>query len=154
MPDGRTHREAGMVCGGLVAVARARPQDGDANILIMLGGGVGGYIAAQWPDLLEPAVSPNHRQAAHSVAVGGGLVSYAARAVPAWETHWRSIAIDARNRRLQPTTAPSEQFLLLAAECLAWLLVGVLAGMTGGYVSHLVLDGCTSAGLPLIGLCV
>jgi membrane-bound metal-dependent hydrolase YbcI (DUF457 family) len=153
MPNGRTHRAVGTACGVLTAAVRARPEDGESNLLVMMGSGVGAYITARWPDLLEPATCPRHRQVAHSVAVGGGLLSYAVRAVPGWEAHWRSVAVEARNTRLQPGTAPSDQLLLLAIELVAWLLVGVLAGMAAGYVSHLVLDGCTPAGLPLLGLC-
>jgi len=44
---------------------------GDA-IPYMLGGGIVGCL----PDILEPALNPNHRQFFHSLAFGGGLGFY------------------------------------------------------------------------------
>jgi len=153
MPNGKTHKTVGTACGALAAASRTRPEDGEANLFIAIGGGVGGYIASRWPDLWEPAICPNHRQIAHSVVAGGSLLTYAIRVVPEWEARWRAVAIDASERRLAPSTPQADQMLLSIVEIFAWVMVGLLAGLAAGYLSHLALDGCTPAGLPLIGLC-
>lgn len=73
------------------------------------------------PDVLEPAVHPNHRQFFHSVAFGA-VVAYGMRRAYHWETQH-----------------PIEQLARLA------LLIGGSA-----YPAHLVRDAFTAKSLPLI----
>ena len=82
-----------------------------------LAGGVGA-VAALTPDLLEPALNPNHRRFFHSLA---------------------AVAVIAEgNRRVftNPRVRDQEKFAL---------------GLSStAYLSHLLLDGATPSGLPLI----
>jgi membrane-bound metal-dependent hydrolase YbcI (DUF457 family) len=152
MPNGRTHRVVGTAAGALVAGARTRQEDGSTNLLMIFGGAVGGYISSTWPDLLEPATSPRHRQFAHSSTAGCAALRLAAEAVPKWEAYWRQVALGAGSRRSDPRRPPLEQTILALVEAVALAMVGLLAGLAAGYISHLVLDGSTPMSLPLVGL--
>lgn len=74
------------------------------------------------PDLLEPAIHPNHRQFFHSLVVAG-LIGYGTYKVYKW----------------QPED-PGYQLL-------RWALL--IAG--GAYLTHLMMDGFTAKSLPLVG---
>jgi hypothetical protein len=152
MPNRRTHRVVGAAAGALVAGARAHEEDGPSSLLVVLGGGLGGYIAGTWPDLLEPATSPRHRQFAHSGIAGSAVLRLASEAVPKWEAYWRQVALRAGSQRSDPSRPALEQTLLAFLEVVAKVMVGLLAGLAAGYISHLVLDGATPMSLPLIGL--
>jgi len=153
MPDRRTHDAVGTALGALAAVTRTKPEDGDAGAIIMLGGAVAGLVASHWPDVLEPAFCPSHRQLAHSVTTAGCVLSSGVHLTPQWEEQWRAVAVDLRNRQLRPDILPSDRLLLALLEMVAWMLVGAMAGAAAGYLSHLALDGTTPAGLPLLGSC-
>lgn len=78
-------------------------------------------VTAGVPDLIEPALHPHHRQFAHSVTAGGLVTKLALAKCGIENELW------------------DEFQKILAAAAVA------------GYVSHLVLDGCTPHGLPLLG---
>ena len=79
MPNQDDHfRASATVCGLARAVRELQlnPQAGPGEVLVKaaisaLIGGIGGTL----PDLIEPATTPHHRGAFHSVAVGGLLAS-------------------------------------------------------------------------------
>ena len=73
------------------------------------------------PDLLEPAIHPNHRQFFHSIVVAG-LVGYGTYKVYKWQ--------------------PEDPGYKL----LRWALL--IAG--GAYLTHLMMDGFTAKSLPLV----
>jgi len=85
-------------------------------------GCAGGYCFGTLPDLVEPAVTPNHRQFFHSVVFAGAL-GYGLYRLYRWE----------------PTTAEGKVLRLL----------GLVAG--GAYLVHLALDATTKRSLPLVG---
>lgn len=153
MPNRCTHDIVGTALGAVAAATRTKPEDGDACALIIVGGAFAGLVASRWPDILEPAFCPSHRQLAHSVTTGGAVLTGTVQATPQWEAHWRTVALYLRRQQLRADLSPSGQLLLTALEMLAWMLVGAIAGAATGYMSHLVLDGCTPAGLPLLGSC-
>lgn len=72
------------------------------------------------PDVVEPALDPNHRSFAHSVTAGSGIVGLAMSSCGVENKNW------------------DEWYKILGAAA------------TAGYISHLVLDGCTPRGLPLL----
>lgn len=80
-----------------------------------------GYFGGRMPDLLEPATNPNHRQFFHCVAVLL-LLAYGIKLLMDWKPKddWQKLG----------------KILLMAAAV--------------GYISHLVLDGMTPKGLPLL----
>jgi inner membrane protein len=86
----------------------------------MLGCAAVGTAAAVAPDIVEPALHPHHRSFAHSLVAGSGLVRLAISFCDAENYDWDE-----------------------------WhkILWGVA---TAGYLSHLVADGCTPRGLPLL----
>lgn len=77
---------------------------------------------AKLPDLIEPAIHPHHRQFFHSI-VFLAMIGYGLKKGYDWQPD------DQTGRILR--------FLTLCAGT--------------GYISHLVLDGCTPRSLPLFG---
>jgi inner membrane protein len=80
----------------------------------------GGTIAGIVPDVLEPALHPHHRAACHSIAAAGLLAHAGTTLCPVTNEGWT-------------------EFAKIFFACLVV-----------GYLTHLVLDGCTPRGLPLI----
>lgn len=140
MPDRTTHHVLGVVAGTAAAAFHARTELSDHHLLEVLGGAIGGLVGGQLPDWIEPATSPRHREAAHSVVLLCVLV--ATRLASAQST-CREHARAADASALQ---GPGARFQAGVWRALAGFLVGVQAG----YVSHLVADGVTPAGLPLL----
>jgi hypothetical protein len=151
MPDRRAHMLLGAAAGVGTAAFAARHQEGMDLFLEAVGGALGGLAGGVVPDLVEPAVDSWHRRLAHSyaaatvtsVGVHAGMsrlqVDFRARAerhrqfvrasVSFWDRLWHGIAAS---------------FWQLAA--------GVVAGLAGGYLSHLALDAWTPRGLPFLGV--
>ena len=76
MPNEDKHFIMGAVTG-LTVYALERKKSGlpltlGETIPYLIGGGIVGCL----PDLLEPAIHPNHRQFFHSIAFAGGLGLY------------------------------------------------------------------------------
>jgi hypothetical protein len=90
---------------------------------------------------------------AHSITAASGVVTGVVRLTAQWESYWRAVALDLRTQQIRPGITPADRLSLSALEILAWLLVGAITGAAAGYLSHLALDGCTPAGLPLLGSC-
>jgi len=80
-----------------------------------------GILAGVAPDILEPATNPNHRALGHSVAVGAVLSRFAIAKCSRENPEW-------------------QEFLKIAAT------VTIVS-----YVVHLIADGFTAKGLPLLG---
>ncbi len=80
MPNFQEHSNTGIFTGLLYGFARSlyHQKTGEkidwqkvwASALI---GACGGFVGSMIPDVLEPAIHPNHRGLAHSVAAGGGV---------------------------------------------------------------------------------
>jgi len=101
---------------------RERPKSDQERLgIAVVAGGVGAKCGSL-PDLLEPALNPNHRQFFHSVAFGmlmvGGL-----RQLYRWQ--------------------PDESWQRLVRG--ATLIAG------GAYLVHLAMDATTKKSIPLIG---
>jgi inner membrane protein len=119
MPNARTHMIIGAVTTAVAALVDDKPSKVTHNIVAapLIGAAV-----ARLPDILEPALHPNHRQLFHSIttllAVGTGVIK-----AYKWE----------------PET-PFEGVLR------GLIVLGGVA-----YISHLLADGSTPKGLPLFG---
>ena len=87
----------------------------------MVASSVLGLYAAKLPDMIEPALNPNHRKFFHSFTFGTG-VSYAMYKVYKWEPN----------------------------DSVEKVLRGILLILGGAYLSHLILDASTPKSLPLI----
>lgn len=79
------------------------------------------YMSGTLPDILEPAYHPNHRQFCHSL-VFAGMVCFGM-----YKTY-----------RFKPETTMQE-----------WLRFTALA-IGGAYLMHLIMDGTTPKGLPIL----
>lgn len=147
MPSRNTHAPVGLLAGAGASAVSARNLAPEHQAVEILAGAVGGYLGGIAPDVLEPSLSPNHRDLFHSVVVGGAL---SAAVVAQWHANCRARAAECDSRAL---AAPidSETRRDEAFKALCWrLLAGFLVGFVAGYVSHLALDAGTPRSLPLI----
>jgi hypothetical protein len=149
MASRRVHVALGVPSGIGAAAYAARQQTGNRLIIESVGGGVGGYVGALLPDILEPAVSSWHRSTCHSWAVVGIAVQTVPDEIRRWQEYCRAQA--AHHERQRDTSQDSVARTWHGACAMFWLLAaGFAAGLAAGYASHLVLDATTARGLPLI----
>ncbi|OMH28074.1 metal-dependent hydrolase [Motiliproteus sp. MSK22-1] len=120
MPNGVAHQLAG-VCTGIGVCLLDKKSEASPVINPVTSAMIGG-ICGKLPDLLEPAIHPNHRQFFHSVALLGTM-TYSLKRIYDWE----------------PETD-------LKKVLRSVLIIGGTA-----YVGHLVLDSLTKKSLPTIG---
>ena len=77
MPNAKTHFLVGAAIGAGLYCFIKKSQDQPIELTGALGMGLIGGLAGLLPDLIEPAMSPHHRELAHSftalVAVGSGI---------------------------------------------------------------------------------
>lgn len=134
---------------GLVYAATCPGQTDDYGRLVeWVAGAVGGGFGGLIPDFVEPAIHPWHRSTAHSFLAGGGIVALNAQ-LAQWQSKLREKALEYRGRRAEATEG-IERFIFLMGELLCFALAGLIAGILAGYLSHLVLDIITPAGLPIV----
>ncbi len=174
MPNRDVHVALGLGCGllattGAVAMRRQRaephPADPLHDILHVLGGALGGAVGGRLPDLIEPAIHPNHRGPAHSLLAASGAGGIALLdLVREFEDRCRQAAITCRAQRVAAQDAARETHglrgvvhavhasALLVLELWLATLAGVPIGLAAGYVSHLLADGLTPKSIPLLGL--
>ena len=148
MPNRRRHQGVGRVAGSGYAGLRALASPNGDPLVETIGGLIGGDLGSAVPDQLEPA-RWNHRRACHSWTAGGALLAASAK-VEDWAEICRSKAAAHRGLSHDPRLTGAEQ-LWHSLVALTWnLLAGFLNGLLAGYVSHLVLDGQTTAGIPVV----
>jgi membrane-bound metal-dependent hydrolase YbcI (DUF457 family) len=120
MACGFDHRVvAGTAIG--VAIAYRESQTGRSTAWPLLGGGLGAACGTL-PDVIEPALNPNHRQFFHSLAFAAAL-GYCAYKLYQWkpEEPWQQVA----------------------------RMVGLIA--ISAYLIHLAMDATTPKSLPVVG---
>ncbi len=132
MPNGKTHTLTGMLAGvatSFILQEKTRPgQPADLGHLIFCG--VTGAATGRFPDILEPALHPNHREFCHSF-VFGLAVGYVGVQV------WKELTQESLFLEKVKEADPWVQLILLL------LLVAIAA-----YLIHLALDAFTPKGLP------
>jgi len=121
MANAAEHMTASGIAGAITYLAMCRYYHRHPTIGGALTGIGVAVVSGMGPDLLEPALHPNHRQFCHSITAGA-LVLKAGT----------SICNDA-----------NRQWTELAKIVTACIIVG--------YLTHLVLDACTQKGLPILG---
>jgi inner membrane protein len=121
MPCADTHRLINFLAGGL-ALGHAHANGNGRGLPDPVSGALLCSWCARLPDLVEPALHPNHRQFFHSVAFMAmlGIGLYTAYK---WETE-----------------ATGEAFLR-----------GAMLVAGGAYFLHIAADACTAKSIPLIG---
>ncbi len=147
MPKRKEHLAVGIIAGlgvGLATAVLVEKRDRWLHVVTCtLSAGVG----ARLPDVMEPALSPNHRGVAHSVAAGVGVgVLMRAR------HHARCLELALEcDRRAAALQRDSPQWGAEVRGARLWrLAAAALLGLLAGYASHLVMDGATPRSLPLI----
>ena len=147
MPSGRRHRRIGRPTGAAFAAIQAfRSPIGDP-LVESFAGWCGGDLGSRLPDLLEPACW-NHRQTAHSFTTGA-LLGLSVDKVQSWAESARRRAQHHRQLATNPEALPA-QSLWHSSVALLWsALAGLLNGILAGYLSHLVLDACSPASIPI-----
>jgi uncharacterized membrane protein YeaQ/YmgE (transglycosylase-associated protein family) len=146
MPRRNEHAVIGALVGALTAVARASEQPENGKTAEVMGGIVGGWVGGIMPDVIEPATTPHHRDIAHSFVTG---VSIALAKLAEWQARCRQRAqlleVSIQGMPAGPERSHCE------LDAFAWRFVaGALVGFAAGYISHLVLDGATKRGIPLL----
>lgn len=87
MPNALAHRlGAGLALAG--AAAYVEKQEGEITAKPLLAG-AGGFVFGTLPDLIEPALHPNHRQFFHSFLVLAG-VGYGLKKLYDWANRGRT----------------------------------------------------------------
>jgi hypothetical protein len=151
MPNRRTHSVVGTGSGGLVAFLWSKDLPPEARLAMTLGGALGGYGGGRLPDLLEPAIHAWHRSFFHSGAVGAGVFRTTVVPVKNRVAELLAKAAEIRAQRLLLEPDHPDHATLQLQEFAMYLLSGVLIGLPVGYLSHLIADGGTERGIPLIG---
>lgn len=119
MANAAAHRlGAAVVVGGVALAAKNNQEEPTAKPLVV--GGLA-WLAGIFPDILEPARHPNHRQFFHSL-VFAGVVVYGTYKAYQWEPE---------------------------SETQEWLrIAGIAIGCA--YLVHLAMDATTPKGLPIV----
>ena len=149
MPGYEEHKLVGGLVGGATAFVFALEQPPLLALAEIVGGFIAGRFVANWPDVLEPAVSSNHRDAAH--AVGPMLLagSVAFQNVVSLQSLLRAQA----QERLEAAANSSNALLQLLNLGIGLLLhcgAGAVPAIPASYASHVVLDAGTSRGIPFL----
>ena len=114
-------------------------------------GGIGGVWGSRIPDSLEPATrGPNHRAFAHSLVAGASSVIAARAHARQGQAFCRARAAQAVSGALEHAPGCPTRLWLQLVGFFFTILAGLLAGVAAGFISHLVLDGLTPAGLPFL----
>lgn len=149
MANRAVHHAWGVGSGLAAGLIFAPKEDTGGLVAELLGAAVGGAVGGRLADVLEPALSPNHRKIAHS---GLAAVALLRTAYAGWPARCRELAGVCRTRAAE-IGRTVEQRQSDRFEELSWsFLAGVVEGFLAGYASHLVLDAGTPKGLPLLGL--
>lgn len=149
MSDGGTHRAIGTLAGGGFALAKAQQQRPEHLLLEVLGGLIAGNLGARLPDVFDPPMHPGHRSVAHGIAPVAAVGRAAVRGLDGAQVRLRAEA-DRRAALRASATTPLQRLWQAVLEILCRLGAGALAGLLGGYGSHVALDALTPAGLPLL----
>lgn len=119
MPNAKTHMLVGAGVGLTAALLDRKKHPASHNVVVAPA--VGTFMG-RLPDILEPALHPNHRQFFHGMTV---MTLLSAGLLKAYQ--WSP-------------DEPFEKFLR------GLMLIG-----GGAYLSHLICDASTPKGLPLVG---
>ena len=135
MPNGNVHNTAGAILGPIAYIfIKDKPTTNeDYDIGELLLSTCISTCTARIPDILEPAINPNHRDFFHSI-VFGGLLGYAGYKI--WE--------DLQERRRKRKLLNIDKMELIEIGEIFFLI------LIGSVLLHLILDAFTPKGLPFI----
>jgi heme A synthase len=147
MPSGRVHRRVGRPIGAGYAFARAFQTASGDPLIEAIGGWFGGDAGSSCPDWLEPACW-NHRRTAHSFSAGTVIIAGASE-VQRWAESCRSRAQHHRLLANNPDLSEAGRLFHSLVAVFWHVLAGWLNGFLAGYISHVILDARTPAGIPI-----
>ena len=150
MPDAQTHGRIGALAGATASLLATGDLPSDAKVFVTLGGALAGYAGGKTPDALEPAIHSWHRSECHSVAAGTAVIALAVQGEEALRTTLLPRAAELRATRLGLPEGHSDRLSLWLREIGIYMAYGAIVGFAAGYTSHLVLDGGTDRGIPLL----
>jgi membrane-bound metal-dependent hydrolase YbcI (DUF457 family) len=119
MPNAKAHAQIGAVAGAVTYVVMSHHYERKMDVLEAGFCALIGMASAALPDLIEPALTPNHRGTAHSVVILFLLLALIIL-----------FCQDEEGKR--------EEFVKM-----------VVASAGAGYLTHLIADSCTPKGLPI-----
>jgi hypothetical protein len=126
------------------------PKEDVLGAIAELGGAlVGGKLGGRAADVLDPALTPDHRAVAHGGLAVAALVKLA-RAGLVEACRNNSAACKART--LDLSRSEDEKARDRMHDILWRFAAGMLIGFIAGYSSHLLLDAGTKRGLPVLGI--
>jgi inner membrane protein len=150
MPNHNEHLIYGAVAGvGYCLISSSIVRGREISPAELIGAALSGAITSKLPDILEPAIHPNHRSTFHSKCF---LAAAGTVALP-WTEQKRQrqhqLADHARSQANAPENENDRAYWLWKT---LWheFIAGLLAGLVIGYISHLAADSFTPKGLPLI----
>lgn len=150
MSDGAFHRRIGFASGSIAAWCAASGQPLSLRAVETIGGAMGGVVGAILPDRFDPPTSPRHRSLAHGMVPVGAAAFWSITNLKRWQTWLRSQATRMQDA-LATETDGLRRLLLMAGVVACTLAAGAVAGLIAGYLSHVALDACTPASLPVVG---
>ena len=149
MKNRRTHNVGGAVVGGGAALVKSAGQPAGCLALKTAGGVLAVIGLGMLPDVIEPAVHPDHRSLIHEEAPAVVLGSLATQYFDSRQASLRALVEQQVSLEMQ-SHSQLTQLWHAFLELLFRLLAGAVAGRLGGYGSYLALDAFTPRILPLI----
>jgi hypothetical protein len=146
MPRKNEHIGIALFAQLAIEMIKPSPLNGDDRFWDVVGACLGATFGGVLPDILEPALTPNHRQFAHGIIPAAAVAHFGKGAhcegcdsLYAW-AHEAPMLIGA-------VSAASDS----APRWLRFAIAGFFRGVPVGYLSHLLADFGTPRGLPLVG---
>ncbi|GJQ28800.1 MAG: hypothetical protein HBSAPP03_06840 [Phycisphaerae bacterium] len=148
MPNRREHIGIALIAQLGVELLRKSDLSDDDRFWDVIGAALGATCGGVLPDILEPALSPDHRQFAHGMLpaaavawFGKGKHREGCDALYAWAS--------AGLRPGEHAHAADGQNEL--PRWMRFIVAGFFRAVPTGYVSHLLADATTPRGLPVFG---
>jgi hypothetical protein len=148
LPNRASHLQIAVVAQSVIECGRTTSLVGNDRFWDVVGALAGASFGGMLPDLLEPALNPNHRQFCHGIVPSLSLITFGANRylqgideLYAWADAAPTTPAYS-NSTLDPQTTP---------RWLRFFVAGFVRALPTGYLSHLLADAVTPKGLPLLG---
>ncbi len=143
MPRIKEHIKTSSSIGAISAGVWSHKHGDNAFEIIcsILGGYVGGKVAAGWPDVIDRPTSPNHRSIGHGILPNFVLVKS--------QRNNFFVCLNALQKQVDDFKKNNTlQYIILAF--VSKFIWGFIIGIVFGYGTHLLTDFSTDRGLPII----
>lgn len=154
MPNRQEHLAigVGVVAVLIIIIMLSSDEHSVPTLAELLGFGTGTVVGSVSPDIIEPATTPNHRGAAHSIVALGFTAKILVDPLEEITRLRRGLREAAELNRAQRNRLPlghPDRAGLWIAEQSQLFAAGFVAGFPLGYASHLTADGWDGR-LPLM----